>query len=130
MGSENEPSEKGCRRPLKTNQRPLQRGRYGTDHTPTSEADSTVVEGFQAFVTASVANRGDGVIAGVLLATGQVSTIKGSDGTSAGRELSEPTGVALDGAGNLYVSEYGGQTIRKTVLAPGRALPACTLSTV
>jgi len=35
------------------------------------------------------------------------------DGTNSAAQFDEPTGVAVDGAGNLYVADAGGSTIRK-----------------
>jgi len=55
---------------------------------------------------------------------GVVSTLAGSaqgfaDGTGAAALFSGPTGVAYDGSGNLYVSEWGNNRIRKVEVATG-----------
>ncbi|HEY6167113.1 MAG TPA: hypothetical protein VI454_03675, partial [Verrucomicrobiae bacterium] len=51
---------------------------------------------------------------------GSVSTLAGTagisgtnDGTGSAARFSFPSGVAVDGAGNVYVSDYGNHTIRK-----------------
>jgi hypothetical protein len=65
------------------------------------------------------------VIRKVVLATGEVSTLAGrpqyggnSDGTE-GAQFQMPTGIALDGAGRLYVADAGNHGIRRLVLATG-----------
>ena len=51
--------------------------------------------------------------------TGQVSTMAGSgnkgmsDGVGAAAQFNEPSGVASDSAGNIYVADTGNQSIRK-----------------
>jgi hypothetical protein len=42
-----------------------------------------------------------------------------SDGTGAAARFYGPHGVAADGAGNLYVADFGNNTIRKVVVATG-----------
>src|SRR5436309_2119411 len=51
---------------------------------------------------------------------GQVTTLAGSpgqsgygDGTGSAARFSDTIGVAVDSAGNVYVADYGNQTIRK-----------------
>lgn len=53
-------------------------------------------------------------------AAGEVSTIAGTagsagstDGTGSAARFSRPTGVAVDGAGNLYVADFDNNTIRR-----------------
>jgi sugar lactone lactonase YvrE len=60
----------------------------------------------------------------MVLATGAVSTIAGSVGTQSSTDgpglaarFKYPTGLALDGAGNLFVLDAGTSTVRKMVLA-------------
>jgi hypothetical protein len=60
----------------------------------------------------------------VVLATGAVTTLVGTagmsggtDGTGAAARFNLPTGVAVDGTGNLFVADSGNHTIRKVVVA-------------
>jgi sugar lactone lactonase YvrE len=61
----------------------------------------------------------------VVVATGEVTTLAGSplagsaDGTGAAAGFNGPSSVAWDGAGNLFVADTGGCTIRKVVVATG-----------
>ena len=54
-----------------------------------------------------------------ITASGQVSTFAGNlnpgsvNGMDSAASFNHPTGVALDGAGNLYVADYGNSLIRK-----------------
>ena len=55
---------------------------------------------------------------------GAVTTVAGTagssgstDATGASARFTNPTGVAVDGAGNLYVADYSNQTIRKVTSA-------------
>jgi sugar lactone lactonase YvrE len=73
-----------------------------------------------------VADTSNDIIRKVVVATGAVSTVAGSpkqfmvvDGVGAQARFWYPVGLALDGAGNLYVSDSGGGTIRRLVLATG-----------
>jgi sugar lactone lactonase YvrE len=73
-----------------------------------------------------VADWTNNTIRKVVLATGEVSTLAGggrdpnvSDGIGATASFWNPAGVALDGAGNLYVADQTNCTIRKVVLANG-----------
>jgi hypothetical protein len=59
-----------------------------------------------------------------ITASGVVTTLAGvagaagsADGTGPGAHFSNPTGVATDGAGNIYVADAGNNTIRK--ITPG-----------
>ena len=61
-----------------------------------------------------------------LATDGTVTTLAGSfgarglvDGTSAAARFSLPEALALDGSGNLYVSDLGNAAIRKVVLSTG-----------
>jgi hypothetical protein len=71
-----------------------------------------------------VADRENETIRQVVIATGAVTTLAGSpgldgtaDGTGADARFSIPLGVALDGAGNLFVGDFINHTIRKVVIA-------------
>ena len=70
----------------------------------------------------------------VVIATGSVITIAGSsctgsaDGKGAAASFNYPSGVAIDGEGNLYVVDEGNNEIRKVVLATGMVstIAGCT----
>ena len=69
-----------------------------------------------------VADGANYTIRKVVVATRVVTTIAGTsgtwgstDGTGAAALFDGPSGVALDGAGNLYVADPGNHTIRKVV---------------
>jgi hypothetical protein len=61
----------------------------------------------------------------VVISTGVVTTIAGSgvagstDGTGTAATFSDPTGVVVDGSGNLYVADALPNKIRKVVIATG-----------
>jgi serine/threonine-protein kinase len=61
----------------------------------------------------------------VIITTGAVSTVAGSttagsaDGTGTNASFYSPTGLALDGAGNLYVADEGNNEIRNINLTTG-----------
>ena len=62
-----------------------------------------------------------------ITSAGEVSTLAGSaglagsqDGTGSSARLNQPTGVAVDAAGNVYVADTGNATIRK--ITPGGAV--------
>jgi hypothetical protein len=72
-----------------------------------------------------VADSGNHTIRRVVIATGEVTTLAGAptlagnfDGTGLGARFNGPGGIALDGAGNLFVAD-GGNEIRKIVIATG-----------
>lgn len=58
-------------------------------------------------------------------ATGNVTIIAGSgaagylDGPAATAQFSLPSGIAVDGAGNVFVTEFGNHTVRKIDMATG-----------
>ena len=73
-----------------------------------------------------VADTASHTIRKVVIATGVVTTLAGTasmsgntNATGAAARFREPSGLALDAAGNLYVSEPANHTIRKVVVATG-----------
>lgn len=71
-----------------------------------------------------VADSSNHTIREVTVATGEVALLAGlagtpgsADGTGTEARFNEPHGVALDGAGNLFVADTRNHTIRKIVLA-------------
>ena len=73
-----------------------------------------------------VSDATDNTIRRIVLATGAVTTLAGTagmggstDGTGAAARFENPSGLAADGAGNLYVADRFNNAIRKIVLATG-----------
>ena len=80
-----------------------------------------------------IADSGNNVIRKVTASTGVISTFAGNGvgagagsggysgdgGPAASAELSHPIGVALDGAGNLYVADFFNEAIRKVAASNG-----------
>jgi sugar lactone lactonase YvrE len=71
------------------------------------------------YVTDEVANTLRKVTAaGVVTTLAGTARVTGSaDGTGAAAQFSAPSGVAVDGAGNVYVADMGNDTIRKITAA-------------
>jgi sugar lactone lactonase YvrE len=72
-----------------------------------------------------VADTGNGTIRQIVLSTGAVTTIAGTagatganDGTGPAAQFDSPISVAVDGSGNLFVSDFYNNTIRKITM-PG-----------
>jgi streptogramin lyase len=78
-----------------------------------------------------VVEQGAGVVVKLDLSTGKIDTVAGS-GPVSGEEKSigdggpatqalllEPTGVALDASGNIYISDTGNERVRKVSVASG-----------
>jgi sugar lactone lactonase YvrE len=71
----------------------------------------------------------DQAIRKVVIATGEVTTLAGflggaigigsTDGTGSDARFYSPSGLASDGAGNLFVADTGNDTIRKLAIATG-----------
>jgi hypothetical protein len=73
-----------------------------------------------------VADSGNHTIRQIVIATGVVTTLAGSAGTSGSSNgtgtaarFAGPTGLAVDGAGHLFVADSGNHTIRQIVIATG-----------
>ena len=74
-----------------------------------------------------IADSNNNVIREVSLATGTISTVAGNgtwgysgDGaTATSAELNDPTGIALDAAGDLFIADSGNDVIREVNLASG-----------
>ncbi len=72
---------------------------------------------------AYIVDFGNNLLRQINMSTGAVTTLVGSgavastDGTGTAAAFSQPMYVALDGLGNLYVTELGSHGIRKVVLA-------------
>jgi sugar lactone lactonase YvrE len=71
-----------------------------------------------------VVDSGNGTVRKIVIATGDVTTLAGMPGLSAGADgigtaasFDQPWGIASDGAGNLYVADTSNDTIRKVVIA-------------
>jgi len=91
--------------------------------TPTADGTATVT------LNAAGANSGDGVVARSITFNltieygGLVTTLAGgasygsANGTGTAASFLEPTGVAVDGNGNVYVADYGNNLIRKITSA-------------
>ena len=70
------------------------------------------------------ADNGNSNVRKIVVATGTVSTLAGNaampgsaDGTGTAAQFLGDSGIALDGAGNLYIADTGNNTIRKIVIA-------------
>ena len=71
-----------------------------------------------------VVDNGNSTIRKLVLTTGAVTTVAGTpgmqgttDGTGANARFADPIGLALDGAGNLFVADTWNGTIRQIVVA-------------
>ncbi|HEY1794112.1 MAG TPA: hypothetical protein VGG34_14445, partial [Opitutaceae bacterium] len=51
--------------------------------------------------------------------SGSPKTIGHSDGTGTAASYNHPTGIAIDGSGNLYIDDTGNNTVRKLVISSG-----------
>jgi sugar lactone lactonase YvrE len=86
--------------------------------------DGIVSDGKGTLYIADTDNR---MIRSLVLATGALSTLAGApqrfgsvDGTGAAARFYQPVSIVADGAGSLYVAEFGNATVRKVALATGQ----------
>jgi sugar lactone lactonase YvrE len=73
-----------------------------------------------------IADTGNCTIRKLVIPSAIVTTLAGSpsvpgsaDGTGTGARFNKPTGLALDGAGNLFVADTANFTIRRVIVATG-----------
>jgi hypothetical protein len=74
-----------------------------------------------------IADYGNERIRKVTASTGKISTVAGNGtvgyggdgGPATSAKLDSPTGVALDGAGNIYIADLGNHRIRKVTVSTG-----------
>jgi sugar lactone lactonase YvrE len=75
-----------------------------------------------------IADWGNNVVRKVTASTGFISTVAGIHGTAGyngdgaaatSAELNEPTGVAVDSSGNLYIADWANSRIRKVTVSTG-----------
>ncbi|HEX2568077.1 MAG TPA: hypothetical protein VH877_00875 [Polyangia bacterium] len=71
-----------------------------------------------------VADAGSNVLRKIVIATAEVTTVAGNaytygaaDGIGPAALFVNPRGLVADGAGNLYIADYGNYTVRKMVIA-------------
>jgi sugar lactone lactonase YvrE len=70
-----------------------------------------------------VTDNGNHEIRKIVISTGAVTTFAGStthgsaDGIGAAASFYTPTGLAIDGSGNLYVADWGNNEVRKIVIS-------------
>ena len=55
---------------------------------------------------------------------GTARTYGSTDGLGSGALFNDPTGLAVDGSGNLYVADYGNSTIREIIPVSGKWVTA------
>src|SRR5262249_9768156 len=74
-----------------------------------------------------VSDYSNATIRKLALATGEVTTVAGKPGTTGSDDgvgslarFNRPEGLAMDGMGSLFITEFGNYTIRKLALATGQ----------
>lgn len=107
-------------------------GRAGVSGNSDGNGSAARFNGPQAVAVDSagsvyVADSGNHTIRKIVAATGAVTTLAGSagvsgssDGTGTTARFNVPSGVAADGAGNLFISDSRNSTIRKLELTDNR----------
>ena len=101
-------------------------GLLGTSGTTDSPARFTSPRGIWGDGKNLYVSDGSHTIRKIVIATGAVTTIAGSAGSSGSHDATgtaatfdDPRGIWGDGAGNLYIGESGNHSIRKMVLSTG-----------
>lgn len=102
---------------------------YSGDGSAATGAQLSMPRDFAVDVAGNlyIADQGNNVIRKVTAATGVISTIAGTgtagysrDGSAAtSAQLNTPIGVAVDGAGNLYIADTGNNVVREVSASTG-----------
>jgi hypothetical protein len=102
---------------------------YNGDNIPAASAELSVPVGVAVDLAGDllIADAGNARIRMISVATGQISTVAGTgvagyggDGlASTNAKLNDPTGVAVDSAGNLYIADSGNARVREANAATG-----------
>ena len=103
----------------------------GSSGSGSGTSGSAGTTGSSGGSTGSGTTGSSGAFSTLALLAGQLGGPGNADGTGAAARFFNPSGLALDGAGNLYVADSGNDTIRKVAVAsatvstlagvPGRA---------
>jgi sugar lactone lactonase YvrE len=102
---------------------------YSGDGGPATSAELTTPTGVAVDSTGNfyIADFGNSVIRKVTISTGIITTVAGNGtegytgdgGQATSAELHNPTGIALDSGGNLYIVDSANNVVRKVTVATG-----------